>query len=117
MIIHIVRFTSRLDDERVHELFAACIPEYLAVPGLEQKYYLHFADGQHGGIYVWDSRSSMDAFRAGKLSRSICHVYDVQESTLDVADVVLLLHPDPASPVTTKGNAPRLFDGPTTQVL
>ncbi len=48
MIIHIVRFTSRLDDERVHDLFAARIPENLAVPGLEQKYYLHFADGQHG---------------------------------------------------------------------
>lgn len=39
----------------------------------------------------------MQAFRASELSRSICDVYRVQESTLDVADAVLALRPEPVA--------------------
>ena len=96
MIIHIVRFTSALSAERIQDLFAARALQYHAVPGLLQKYYLRYDDGQHGGVYVWDSAASMEAFRASELSRSICDVYQVTESTLDVADVLLALRPQPA---------------------
>ncbi len=91
MVIHIVRFRSALPDSRITELFEARAPEYLAVPGLVQKYYLRFRSGEHGGIYVWDNAASMEHFRAGELARSICDVYRVQESVRDVADVVLTL--------------------------
>jgi heme-degrading monooxygenase HmoA len=96
MIIHIVRFTSALPAERIQDLFTARAQQYTAVPGLLQKYYLRYHNGQHGGVYVWDSPDSMQAFRASKLSRSICDVYQVTESTLDIADVLLALRPEPA---------------------
>lgn len=96
MIIHIVRFTSALPSERVQDLFAARAQHYAAVPGLLQKYYLRYHNGQHGGVYIWDSPESMQAFRASELSRSICDVYQVTESTLDIADVILALRPQPA---------------------
>jgi hypothetical protein len=96
VIIHIVRFTTGLPAERIQALFTARAPQYTAVPGLLQKYYLHYHDGHHGGVYVWDSPESMQAFRASGLSRSICDVYQVTESTVDVADVVLALRPEPA---------------------
>jgi hypothetical protein len=95
MVIHIVRFTSALPDGQVHDLFAARADRYAAVSRLQPKYYLRYDNGQHGGVYVWDSRASMEAFRSSELSRTICEVYDVQESSLDVADVVLQLHAEP----------------------
>jgi hypothetical protein len=88
MIIHIVRFRSALSDERITELFRVRAPEYLAVPGLLQKYYLRFHIGAYGGVYVWDSAASMERFFASDLARSICDVYRVEESVRDVADVV-----------------------------
>jgi hypothetical protein len=66
-------------------------PEYLAIPGLLQKYYLRFQSGEYGGVYVWDSTASMERYMASELARSICHVYRVEESVRDVADVVLAL--------------------------
>jgi hypothetical protein len=96
MIIHTVRFTSALPADRIHDLFTARAQQYAAVPGLLQKYYLRYHNGQHGGVYVWDSAGSMQAFRAGELSRSICDVYQVTESTRDIADVLLALRPQPA---------------------
>jgi heme-degrading monooxygenase HmoA len=94
MFVHLVRFTSALSEERIQQLFEARAREYAAVPGLLQKYYLRYQNGRHGGIYLWDSPQSMQAFRAGELSRSICDVYRVQESTFDTADVVLVLRPE-----------------------
>ena len=94
MVIHIVRFRSALPDQRIEELFEARAPEYLAVPGLLQKYYLRFRSGEHGGIYVWDHAASMEQFIASELARSICDVYRVEESVRDVADVVLTLRDD-----------------------
>jgi hypothetical protein len=94
MVIHIVRFRSGLSDERIAELFEARAPEYLAVAGLLQKYYLRFRSGEHGGVYVWESEAAMKAFMSGHLAGSICDVYRVEESVKDVADVVLALRPE-----------------------
>lgn len=96
MIIHIVRFTSVLPAERIQDLFSARAPQYTAVPGLLQKYYLRYDNGQHGGVYVWDSPEALQAFQASELSRTIRDVYQVQESTLDIADVLLTLRSEPA---------------------
>lgn len=94
MVIHIVRFRSSLSDERIAELFESRAPEYLAVPGLLQKYYLRFRSGEHGGVYVWESEAALKEFMAGRLAGSICDVYRVEESVRDVADVVLALRPE-----------------------
>lgn len=91
MVIHTVRFRSPLPDERIAEIFQARAPEYLEVPGLLQKYYLHYRTGEHGGVYVWDSAASMEQFDASRLARTICDVYQVQESVRDIADVLFAL--------------------------
>jgi heme-degrading monooxygenase HmoA len=91
MIIHIVRFTSALPDERIHQLFEARLSDYEELPGLVQKYYLRYDDGGHGGVYVWRSREDLAAFRASELSKSISQVYEVEDSTVSVAEVTLQL--------------------------
>ena len=94
MVIHIVRFRSALPEERITELFRVRASEYLAIPGLRQKYYLRFHSGEYGGVYVWDSAASMEQFFASDLARSICDVYRVEESVRDVAEVVHALRPE-----------------------
>ena len=101
MVIHIVRFRSALSDERITELFRVRAPEYLAIPGLLQKYYLRFQSGEYGGVYVWDSAASMERFMAGELARSICDVYRVEESVRDIADVVHALRGENSSASST----------------
>lgn len=93
MVIHVARFTSTLSDERVQQLFEQRLAEYGELPGLLQKYYLRYDDGAHGGVYVWRSREDLAAFRASDLSRSIPEVYLVEESSVAVADVTLVLRP------------------------
>jgi len=101
MVIHIVRFRSALSDQRITELFHARASGYLSVPGLLQKYYLHFRSGEYGGVYIWDSAASMERFMAGELARSICDVYRVEESVRDIADVVLELRGENSTALAT----------------
>jgi hypothetical protein len=101
MVIHIVRFRSALSDERITELFHVRAPEYLAIPGLLQKFYLRFRSGEYGGVYVWDSVASMEQFMAGELARSICHIYRVEDSARDIADVVLALRDENTTALST----------------
>ncbi len=101
MVIHIVRFRSALSAERIAELFHVRAPEYRAIPGLLQKYYLRFRSGEYGGVYIWDSAASMERFMTGSLARSICDVYRVEESVREVADVVLALRGENSTALST----------------
>ena len=70
-------------------------PEYLVVPGLVQKYYLRFpGTGEHGGVYLWASRASFEAFRESELARTIPDAYRVEGAPhVELADVSKVLHP------------------------
>jgi heme-degrading monooxygenase HmoA len=93
MFVHIVRFSSRLPAEEVLDLFESRVPQYRQVPGLIQKYYLHYTTDEHGAVYVWESREALEAFRASDLGRSIGWVYEVESTEAFEADVVLTAQP------------------------
>jgi hypothetical protein len=59
-----------------------------------QKYYVQFTDtGEYGGIYVWDSPESLDAWRAGNLSGTLAETYKIEgEAVRELAEVMLVLH-------------------------
>lgn len=78
MIIQIVRFKSGLPDHRVLELYEARAPRYRELKGLQQKYYLKFETGEHGAVYVWESKADMETFRESDLGRTISAAYEVQ---------------------------------------
>ncbi|PRA17477.1 hypothetical protein CQ020_23815 [Arthrobacter sp. MYb23] len=100
MIIHIEHFTSALPDERVQELYTTRMANLEAVPGLLQKTYLRYENGQHGAVYLWDSAESLQAFQDGEMFRSIPDTYQVSEWTNEVADVVLSLRAHGAQTAT-----------------
>ena len=94
MYIHIVRFKSRLTADEVHERYQSRVAQYRQVPGLLQKYYLHYAaSDEHGAVYVWESPEALAAFRASGLGRSIGDVYQVEVRDVREAEVVLTAHP------------------------
>lgn len=95
MIVQIVRYRSGLTDEDVRATVEARAPQYLAVPGLVQKYYLRFPEsGEHGGVYLWASRESFQAFRESELAGTISDAYRVEgPPQVELAEVSKVLYP------------------------
>ncbi|MGD8319553.1 MAG: YdhR family protein [Gemmatimonadota bacterium] len=94
MIIQTIRYKSGLSHDEVNRHFAERSERYREVPGLVQKYYVQFTDtGEYGGIYVWDSPESLDAWRAGNLSGTLAETYKIEgEAVRELAEVMLVLH-------------------------
>ena len=90
MIVQIVEFQSDLNSDKVVELYKKRAPEYEKLQGLIQKYYVKTEDGKRlGGIYVWDSKESMEKFSNSELAASIPNTYQVvgepEKETYEVA--------------------------------
>jgi heme-degrading monooxygenase HmoA len=78
MIIQTIKFASQLSEEEVMKIAREREPQFQDIPGLLQKYYVKLVkDGYYGGIYVWDSIESLNAYRASDLARSIPVAYGV----------------------------------------
>lgn len=92
--IHIVRFKSGLPAAEVLRLYQSRVSQYRQVPGLIQKYYLHYPEtGEHGAVYLWNSPEAREAFRGSELGRSIGNVYQVESKEVVEAEVVLTAQP------------------------
>lgn len=93
MIIQIVTLRSNLDEDALLERAREREPQFSAIPGLLQKYYVKMgAPGTYGGIYIWDSRESLAAFRDSGLAKSIPAAYEVIEAPgIQVLDVMFRL--------------------------
>jgi len=94
MIIQIIRYKSGLSHDEVNQRFIDRSDRYREVPGLIQKYYVKFSkSGEYGGIYVWDSPESLNAWRAGNLSGTLAGTYQIEgEPSRELAEVMLVLH-------------------------
>lgn len=78
MIMQIVRFQSSLPFEEVQKTAEARSAEFQNVPGLIQKYYFRAEEpGHYGGVYIWDSRQSLAAYRDSELAATIPQAYKV----------------------------------------
>jgi hypothetical protein len=95
MIAQLVRFRSGLSDDDVEATFEARLPQYRTVPGLRQKIYLRFPNGEYGAVYLWSGRGSLEGFRQTDLARTIPTAYEVEGyPEVEIADVVLVLRPE-----------------------
>lgn len=78
MFIQFVKFKSGLSDEEVRRTMEARAPEFRAIPGLVQKYYVHEAEtGEYAGIYIWESEEALNEFRDSELARTIPKAYQI----------------------------------------
>lgn len=75
-VVLLVRFESALTLEEAREIVEERAPEFEALPGLEQKYYLEDVEtGAVAGLYMWDSGESLESFRDSELRASIAEAY------------------------------------------
>ena len=72
MIIQTVKFKRGISDAEVRRTMEERAPQFRALRGLLQKYYVREAgSGEYSGIYLWDCEGSLLTFRSCDLARSI----------------------------------------------
>ena len=90
-----VRVKSDLDlmelDRRMNERR----PRFLEVPGLIQKVYgRDEATGDTCGIYFFESKEALAAFRETELAKTIPAAYEAKDTRREVYEVLYPLYPD-----------------------
>lgn len=79
MYVQFVKFRSGLTESQVRETMEQRAPEFRAIPSLVQKFYVREPEtGEYGGIYIWESKEAMEAYRGSELARSIPAAYQVE---------------------------------------
>ena len=93
MILQIIKLKSRLPEEELLKRAKEREPQFKAIPGLLQKYYVKTGEpGQYGGVYVWDSPESLQAYRASDLASSIPEAYEISEApNIEIMDILFQL--------------------------
>jgi heme-degrading monooxygenase HmoA len=88
VIIQIIKFESALTEDEVLEIAQERFENFRALPGLLQKYYIKLDKPNHyGGVYIWDSKDSMESFRGSALAESIPAAYRVVGApTIDTSE-------------------------------
>jgi heme-degrading monooxygenase HmoA len=91
-----VRFRSKLPFNEVMKIVEERAPEFRALAGLQQKYYLQDpATGELAGLYLWESQEALTAYRESELRASIAEAYQAEgEPRVEVYRVVKTLRDD-----------------------
>ncbi len=78
MEILVMSFASGLPLEEVYSKFQQRAEKFRKVKGLLQKYYIHDkSTGEVGGVYLFDTRENLVAFRNSDFPRNTRGAYDV----------------------------------------
>ncbi len=92
-----VRLKSDLSFDEIAEIMEQRAPDFEALPGLIQKYYLHDpVSGEYGGLYLWESPEALAAYRESELRTSIAAAYKATgEPDIEIYRVVRALREAP----------------------
>ncbi len=93
MILQIIKLKSNLPEEELLNKAKEREPQFRAIPGLVQKYYVKTGQpGQYGGIYVWDTPESLQSYRESDLAKSIPEAYEISEApNIEIMDILFQL--------------------------
>jgi hypothetical protein len=90
-----VRIESALDSEELLVRARERLPQFRKVPGLVQKIYgKDPVTGDVCGIYFFDTRQALAAFRDSDLAKTIPDAYEASEVRRETFDVLFPLHPE-----------------------
>ena len=93
MILQIIKLKSNLPEEELLNKAREREPNFKAIPGLLQKYYVKTSQsGQYGGVYVWDSPEALQSYRESDLAKSIPEAYEIIEAPdVEIMDILFQL--------------------------
>ena len=91
-IMQSVRIKSNLPKDELLRIANERKPQFEALQGLLQKYYVEYGPGEYGGVYIWDSMESLQAFKTSELAGSIAAAYQATEPpTITISEVMFQL--------------------------
>lgn len=94
-VVLFVRVRSDLDFNELERRVLERRPAFLEVPGLIQKIYGHDPEtGDVCGIYFFESREALVAFRETDLAKSIPDAYEATDVRREVFEVLFPLRPE-----------------------
>ena len=93
----LVRVRSSQEQDEVLRVMERRAPDFRALKGLRQKYYLQDAEsGEFAGLYLWDSPEAMAEYRDSELRASIAASYCAEgEIKVEVYRVLMSLRDAP----------------------
>lgn len=93
MILQIIKLKSNLPQEELLKRAKEREPQFKAIPGLIQKFYVKTKkDGEYGGVYVWDSTESLKSYRESDLAKSIPGAYEINEApNIEIMNILFQL--------------------------
>ncbi len=96
MIIQIVKFKSALSEAEIRQVMEDRAPQFRALPGLLQKYYMRETQtGEVGAVYIWDSEESVRAYRQSDLARTTASAYKaVEQPRIELFETIFTLRPE-----------------------
>ncbi len=85
-----VRLQTELDRAEIERIMKERAPEFRALEGLVQKYYLDGAEpGTYGGFYLWRSLDDVVEYRESELAATIAAAYEcVGTPQVDVFEII-----------------------------
>jgi heme-degrading monooxygenase HmoA len=92
-LVLLVRLRSSLPRDEVVRVMRERMPEFRALEGLQQKYYLEdVTSGEYAGLYLWRSPADLAHYSASELRASIAEAYGGEgEPRVEVYSVMALL--------------------------
>ncbi len=92
-VMQIVRLKSALAEEDLLTKAHERKPQFEALPGLLQKFYVRLGEeGSYCGVYIWDSAESLKSFRESELAATIGKAYEVTEApSIEIGDIMFKL--------------------------
>jgi hypothetical protein len=90
-----VRVKSDVETEELDRRMAERLPRFKEVPGLVQKVYGRSEEtGDTCGIYFFESREALDAFRETELAKTIPTAYEATEVRPEIYEFLYPLRED-----------------------
>lgn len=90
-----VRIKSNLDPKELERRMIERRPRFREVRGLIQKFYgRDESTGDVCGIYFFENRAALAAFRDTELAKTIPSAYEAQDIRREVYELIFPLHPD-----------------------
>ncbi|MDW3647150.1 MAG: hypothetical protein R8P61_08810 [Bacteroidia bacterium] len=93
MIVQIIKIQSPLAENELIDRAQTRAEKFRAIPGLVQKFYVRRGgEGAYAGIYIWDSKESMMAFKGTELAKTIPVAYELQgPPEIEISDMLFQL--------------------------
>ena len=93
MIVQVIKIQSPLAENELIDRAQKRAEKFRDVPGLVQKFYVRRGgEGAYAGIYIWDSKESMMAFKGSELAKTIPAAYELQgPPEIEISDMLFQL--------------------------